>query len=198
MGLRMSRWESVRSSLGLGGPDESGPDEMLQMELNRLEFRFSRIDVSKLASDVETKLYPELEKSLKKPPLTWDDAYRIESQIAMLLSGDRLHQEITARLREALARNARDAAVLQKDYYDNLPKSEKEGTTSGDDVFRDFLLQVLENIHWHSKLKYLTRKIRLEATRNTLKVAVVALGLVLLSYFVGLPACIILAHFGLH
>ncbi len=201
MGLRMSIWESVRSFLGLGGPDKSGPDEMLQMEWNNLKFRFSRIDAIKPASDVETKPYAELERSLEKPASTWDDAYRIEKQIAALLSGDRLRQEIKARLREAVARNARDAAVLQTDYDALLKSIEKEGRTSFDDVLRNFLLEVLENIHWQSKLKHLAREFRLEATRNTLWIVAGALVFVLLPYFPW-PSCLrpasSRAYFGLY
>jgi hypothetical protein len=103
----------------------------------------------------------------------WDDAYQIENQIAMLLTGDCLRREIKVRLREALTRNATDAAVLQTD-CDALLKSKKE-----DDVLRYFLLEVLENVHWASKLKHLAREYRLKATRNTLLLAALALFFVL-------------------
>jgi hypothetical protein len=161
---------------------------MLQMELSNLKFRFSRIDQSKVASDVKKKLIDVFEK----PDKTWDDAYQIENEIAMLLSGELLRQEITARLREALARNARDAAVLQTD-YDALLKSEKKD----DEVLRALLLQVLENINWQKRLKYLSRKIRLKATSKTLYLAAGALLLVLWPYFFWLPASI-WAYFGLY
>jgi hypothetical protein len=156
---------------------------MLNMELDNLKFRFDRFDESKVASDVKKKLKELFEKSDK----TWDDAYQIENQIAMLLTGDCLRREITARLREAAARKAVDAAVLQTD-YDALRKSnEEEGRASSDDVLRYFLLEVLENVHWANKLKHLARKYRLEATRNTLLLAAVALFFVLLPYTPWLP-----------
>jgi hypothetical protein len=143
----MSIWKSLRSFLR-----RRDTDEMLQMELSNLKFRFSRIDQSKVASDVKKKLNDVFEK----PDKTWNDAYQIENEIAMLLSGELLRQEITARLREARTRKATDAADLQTD-YDALLKSEKKD----DEVLRALLLQVLENINWEKKLKYLSRKIRL-------------------------------------
>jgi hypothetical protein len=152
---------------------------MLKMELDNLKFRFGRIDESKVASDVKKKLNDLFEK----PKPTWDDAYQIENQIAMLLTGECLRQEITARLREARTRNATEAAVLQTDYDALLKSNEKEGRTSFDDVLHYFLLQVLENINWEKKLKFLERKIRLQATRNTLWIVAVALVFVLLPYF---------------
>jgi len=167
---------------------------MLQMELSNLKFRFGRIDESKLASDVKKKLNDLFEK---KPAPTWDDAYQIENQIAMLLTGDCLHQQIKYRLREALARNATDAAVLQTDYDDLVKSNEKEGRTSFDDDLHYFLLEVLENINWQKKLKYLARWNRLQATRKTLWIVAGALVLVLWPYFFWLPACI-WAHFGLY
>ena len=170
----MSRWASARSLLR-----RRDADEMLKMELNNLKFRFGRFDESKVASDVKKKLNGVFEK----PDTTWGDAYQIENQIAMLLTGACLRQEITARLREARTRNATDAAVLQTDYDALLKSNEKEGHTGFDDVLRYFLLQVLENINWQKKLKFLERKIRLQATRKTLTLAFVALVLVLLPYF---------------
>ena len=172
MGLRMSRWESLRSLLRRRDARRDA-EQMLKMELDNLKFRFGRFDESKVASDVKKKLNDLFEE----PNLKWDDAYQIENQIAMLLTGACLRQEITARLREARTRNATDAAVLQTDFDDLLKSNEK------DDVLRYFLLQVLENINWQKKLKFLEREIRLEATRNTLALAFMALVLVLLPYF---------------
>jgi hypothetical protein len=84
----------------------------------------------------------------------------------MLLTGDCLRREIKVRLRDALKRNATDAAVLQTDYDGLLKSNKKEGRTSSDDFLRYFLLEVLENVHWASKLKHLARKYRREATGN--------------------------------
>jgi hypothetical protein len=177
-GLGMTIRESILSFFG-----RRGPDEMLKMEVNNLKFRFDRIDATAAASDAEKKRYVDLERSLAavlaKPPETWawDDAYHIEKQIAMLLSGDRLHQEISFRLREAVRRNAEDAPDLQTDYA-TLRKEKK-----GDEDLRNFLQEVLEANHWDSKLKYLKRKVRLKATRNTLLIFVSALVVVIGPHF---------------
>ncbi len=184
--------ETLQKQAGNGrGHRRPSDDEMLLMELRNLEFRFGRIDKSKLSSDVKKKL-----NDLFQRAPTWDDAYEIESQIAMLLTGDWLHQEITARLREALERKAPDADALQSE-YDAFLKSEKKEPTVADEVLRSLLLQVLENINWQKKLKHLARKIRLTATRRTLCFVVWALLLVLWPYFVWAPA-FIWVHFGLY
>lgn len=135
------------------------PREMLKMELNRLYFRFSMIDVATMDGDIEKKCYEHLQTCFKGLPnqwneKTWDDAYRIEKQIAMLLRGDFLHHEIEARLREAVDRKARDAANLQSDYNSLRKAIEEKHIASGDELLRDLLREILENIHWQSKLKY--------------------------------------------
>ncbi len=163
------------------------PDEMLEMELNRLYFRFSLIDEATIDGDVEKKCYEHLQTCFKVLPnqwneKTWDDAYRIEKQIAMLLRGDFLHQEIKARLREAVSRNARDADDLQSDYNTLRKAIEEKHIANGDELLRNLLREILENIHWNSKLKYLRRKLRLEATRNMLLLVMIALVCALVIY----------------
>src|SRR5262249_25030414 len=107
--------------------------------------------------------------------------HRIEKQIAMLLRGDILHHEITARLREAVKENARDAANLRLDYISLRKTIEEKQLVNGDELLRDLLREVLENIHWQSKLKDLRRNLRLEATGNTLIIGAMAL---ILSYVI--------------
>src|SRR5262249_52299095 len=165
------------------------PDEMLEMELNRLYFRFSMIDVATIDGDIEKKCYEHLQTCFKAPPnqwneKTWDDAYRIEKQIAMLLTGDFLHHEIKARLREAGDRKARDAANLESDYNSLRKAIQEKHMANGDGLLRDLLREILESIHWNSKLKYLRRKLRLEATRNILLFVMTALVCVLVIYFI--------------
>jgi hypothetical protein len=65
-------------------------DKMLEMELNRLYFRFNTIDVATIDGDIAKKCYEHLQIRFKAPPnqwneKTWDDAYRVEKQLAMLL-----------------------------------------------------------------------------------------------------------------
>jgi hypothetical protein len=50
-------------------------------------------------------------------------------------------------------------------------------------VLRDFLLDVMEAIHWHSKRKYIMRKLRAQAARRTLSLALIALLVALSPYF---------------
>jgi hypothetical protein len=164
------------------------PDGMLEMELNQLYFRFSMIDEATIDGDIEKKCYEHLQTCFKVPPnqwnkKTWDDAYRIENQIAMLLRGDFLHHEIKARLREAGDRKARDAANLESDYNSLRKAIEEKHMANGDGLLRNLLREILENIHWNSKLKYLKRKLRLEATRNMLLFVMIAVVCVLVIYF---------------
>ena len=156
------------------------PDEMLKMELNHLHFRFTTIDVATIESDIEKNSYEHLQACFKALPnqwkdKTWDDAYRIEKQIAMLLRGDFLRHEIEARLREAVDRKARDAASLESDYNRLRQDIEEKHIANGDELLRNLLREILENIHWQSKLKYLRREIGLAAARNTLIVVMIAL-----------------------
>jgi hypothetical protein len=171
--MTMQKW--LFSFLGF-----DAPDEMLEMELNRLYFRFSMIDVATIDGDLEKKCYEHLQTCFKAFPnqwddKTWDDAYRIEKQIAMLLRGDFLRHEIKARLREAVDRKARDAVSLESDYNSLRKAIDEKHIANGDELLRDLLREILENIHWQSKLKYLRRKIGLEATRNTLFIVMIAL-----------------------
>lgn len=92
---------------------------MLEMELNRLYFRFDMIDVARLDGEIEKRCYEHLQTCFKAHPnhwndKTWDDAYCIEKQIAMVLSGDSLRHEIKTQLREAVDRKARDALVWSR------------------------------------------------------------------------------------
>jgi hypothetical protein len=183
-GLSMTTQKWRFSFLGF-----DAPDEMLEMELNRLYFRFSMIDVATIDGDIEKKCYEHLQTCFKAPPnqwneKTWDDAYRIEKQIAMLLTGDFLHHEIKARLREAGDRKARDAANLESDYNSLRKAIQEKHMANGDGLLRDLLREILESIHWNSKLKYLRRKLRLEATRNILLFVMTALVCVLVIYFI--------------
>ena len=161
-------------------------DEMLEMELNQLYFRFNTIDVATIDGDIAKQCYEHLQTRFKVPPnqwneKTWDDAYQIEQQIAMLLKGEILRHEITARLREAFDRKARDAADLKSDYNNLCKDIEEKHITNGDELLQNLLREILENNHWQSKLKYLRRKLRLEATSFTLFNVAIAIALFCVS-----------------
>ena len=190
--MTMRKW--LFSFLGF-----NAPDEMLEMELNQLYFRYDVIDIATIDGDIEKKCYEHLQTRFKVPPSqwsdsdkTWDEANRIEKQIAMLLKGAFLHHEIQARLREAVDRKARDAADLRSDYTSLCKTIEEKQLANGDDLLRDLLREILENIHWQSKLKYLRRKLRLEATGITLIIVVIALLYATLIYLVSLICSLLL------
>src|SRR5258708_12306933 len=104
MGLSMTIRESVRSFFTTIWKSVcfSPRDQMLEMELNNLKFRFDRIAASKAATDAKDKRYADLETALAKPEKTWDDAYLIENQIAILLTRNHLHQQIIPPLSEPI------------------------------------------------------------------------------------------------
>jgi len=117
--------------------------------------------------------------------LTWDDAFRLESKIGLLLPDDRLRYEIAARLRWAIADRVPNATVLQ-DAYGALINPPANNPPTPVPPLRDFLLEVMEAIHWHSKRKFITRKVRGQATRRTLSLGLIALLVAIIPYF-GLP-----------
>jgi hypothetical protein len=183
-------------------PADQASEQTLQLHLDNLEVRLKSIDPEPL-SPQEKGIYSELkaafesrrassvsEGSIPQPArLSWDDAFRLESEIGCLLSGDRLRQEIEARLRWTVIDKVPQAALLQSAYA-NLVKlfaQEPCGLKTPDQSFRDFFLEVMEANHWHSKRKYLTRKLRAQATRRTLVLGLGAL-LVALWPYVVLPS----------
>ncbi len=48
-------------------------DEMLEMELNHLHFRFCMIDVASIDDDLEKERYEHLQTSFKAPPNQWNE-----------------------------------------------------------------------------------------------------------------------------
>ena len=95
-------------------PADQASNQTLQMHLDNLELRFQTIDKTDLKSDKAKQTYDKVaaifaRKHAIRPtesgsvrPLTWDDAYRLESEIGSLLQGNRLRQEIVAVLRWAV------------------------------------------------------------------------------------------------
>jgi len=169
------------------------------MQLDNLGLRFGTIEKDALKTDSAKKKYDEIaayfdrRRAVKDMPAKWDDAYRLETQIGCLLSGDRLRREIAGRLRWATADNVPQAAVLQNSYVallesinnppnpPNPPIPPKQD--NADELLRDFLLEVMEAIHWHSRWRFISRKARGQATRRTLLIGLVALLVALWPYF---------------
>ncbi|CCE05653.1 membrane hypothetical protein [Bradyrhizobium sp. STM 3843] len=180
-------------------PADLASQQMLQLQIDNLAMRFRTIgNPPATASESLQKVYGRLVTLFEgaDPPngsrrdLTWDDAYRIESEIASLLSGSRLKQEIVSRLRWAVLDGVPGANDLQARYVELIktvpdpPKPSADSLDPWDDVLRDFQLDVLEAIHWHSRHKHIARKLRSQATRRTLSFGLAALLVVLISWFV--------------
>jgi hypothetical protein len=161
-------------------PVDAASNEMLRLQLDNLKLRFDAIDEKEVTSDQEKKWYKEIVDTFDLKELTWDDAYRLESEIGWLLKGERLRQEIAGRLRWAVGDGVPAASSLQTDYAALLNKKDPP---ADDNVFRNFLLQALEEIHWNSKRKHIRQMVRSQASRRTLILAVVALVIALAPYF---------------
>jgi hypothetical protein len=84
----------------------------------------------------------------------------------MLYSGAQLKQEIMARLHALVIENKPEAERLQKD-YETLLKLQSDNPASGvdDEVLRNFLLRVMEAVHWNAGTKTVSRAVRTAATK---------------------------------
>jgi hypothetical protein len=186
-------------------PADVASQQMLRLQIDNLAMRFRTIGrpnasdnlqkiYDRLAGVFETPAKPDVVPPVAPPrELTWDDAYRIESEIASLLSGARLRQELTSRLRWAVFDHVPEATDLQARYTELVkafPETAKspDSPDPADDVFRDFQLDILEAIHWHSRRKHIARKLRSQATRRTLFFGLLALMAVLIPWFLASAA----------
>jgi hypothetical protein len=191
--------ERLRARMRWHEAADQAADQMLQLHLDNLEMRFKTLQQAQgtpgsfeLAAEIHDTFArrrkpPPVEPAVgsqQTRPLTWDDAYRLDSQIACLLEGPRLRQDIRARLRYAVSDKVPEAVQLQAGYTDLLKEIESASAIPADEALRDFLLEILEAIHWHSKRKHLTRKLRAQATRRTLSIGLAALMLTLLPYII--------------
>jgi hypothetical protein len=174
-------------------PADEASSQMLRLQLDNLEMRFRTIpSAPPNASGTLSKIYdavtrtfaarsPDPAARIEPVELTWEDAFRLESEIATLHAGERLRQEIVSRLRWAALDRVPEAADLQARYADLLKAYADK--SDADDIFRDFQLEVLESIHWRSRRKHIARKLRSQATRRTLFFGMLALLAVLIPWF---------------
>src|SRR5215471_8346857 len=110
-----------RSLPRLQEPADQASDHTLNLHLDNLELRFLTIDEAILSTPKEQQTYDDIKGTFagrrrpldigavtppldigavtRPPTLTWDDAFRLESKIGLLLPDDRLRYEIAARLR---------------------------------------------------------------------------------------------------
>ena len=202
----MTPFEQLQRFLRWQEPADVASDQMLNLQLDNLELRFRMIERETLPSDHEKGRYDQIAEVFSTRrrltfgrrdadgqiiglrdadgqirSLTWDDAYRLEAEIGCLLHGDRLREEIADRLRWAIADQVPQAIDLQKAFVE-LIKADNDRSKISDEVLIDFLLELMEAIHWFSKRKYIVRKLRAQATRRTLSLALIALLIALSPY----------------
>jgi hypothetical protein len=167
------RWKDLRTKLYTGKTSiDRASFYMLNLYRTNLDVRFRNIDESTLQTAHQRQLYATVnqmfiaqdQKQPGAPDFDWDEIYKMERLIALLLGGAQLQQEIDARLKELASEHADCAELLRKD-YDALLKPAEGGAVPDDGLLHGFLLRVLEGLHWHAKKKYLARPIRKEATK---------------------------------
>ena len=163
---------------------------MLRLYRTNLEVRLRCIDEASLQTESQKRTYASVSEILKpggELPSTeseadWDEAYRTERMIEMLLSGVQLRQELAGRIDELALENASEAERFRIQ-FDAITKSSPDGKLAGDDgVLRSLLLRVMELLHWHAKRRNLSRPIRKEATKNILWCMIVAFVLAVAPY----------------
>jgi hypothetical protein len=190
---RGKRWRGIGYYLGFG---ESSVDlasyYMLRLYRINLELRLRNIDISCLHSEHQKKNFETVAELLRAPIPTrvsapgdeWDEMYKAESLISLLLGGRELREEISTRLQELATHDLGRADELRR-AYEQLVKPSGDSPPEADDaVLRSLLLRVMEALHWSEKRKYLARPIRKEATKNTFYGVLIAFSLLLAPYLV--------------
>jgi hypothetical protein len=165
--------------------------DMLRLYRTNLEVRFRCVDELSLQTENQKRTHAIVSETLKRwgetkateRELEWDEAYKVERMIDLLLGGTQLRQEIRIRLDELAAERASEAEHLRAEYEMLVAPSTGNPSPAADDaLLRSFLLRVMEILHWYAKKKYLARPIRKEATKNILLCVIVAFLLVVAPY----------------
>jgi hypothetical protein len=184
------RHRSLRARRKRNAPITRAGFDMLRLYRTNLEVRLRCIDESSLQTENQKRTYaslaefldPHKEKAAAESEAAWDDAYRAERMIEMLLSGIQLRQEIAARLDELAFEHAVEAERYRVQ-YDAIAKASSDTNSAADDtVLRSLLLRIMERLHWHAKKRYLSRPIRKQATKNILWCMLVAFALAVFPY----------------
>ena len=164
--------------------------DMLRLYRTNLEVRLRCIDEDSLQTESQKRTYASVVDILKpgqdrasgESEAEWDEAYRAERMIEMLLSGIQLRQEIAARLDELAFDNPIEAERFRVQ-FDAIVKAAPDNATAADDtVLRSLLLRIMERLHWHAKKRYLSRPIRTQATKNVLWCMLAAFLLAVMPY----------------
>ena len=163
---------------------------MLNLRWSNLEVRLRMIDEAALQTESQKRTYQALEDLVGEgnaevgaEALDWDDVYKAERMIALLLSGALLRQEISVRLQELADSRVPCGDALRRE-YELLLKPASDAPAADDAMLRAFLLRVLETIQWSAKKKYLAQPIHRVATKRVLFCALVALLFIVAPYLI--------------
>lgn len=164
--------------------------DMLRLYRSNLEVRLRCIDEASLQTESQKRTYASVveilnskgEQSAPESEAAWDEVYRAERMIEMLLSGIQLRQEIAARLDELALDNAIEAERFRVQFEAIAKASSDSHAPADDTVLRSLLLRIMERLHWHAKKRYLSRPIRKQATKNILWCMLAAFVLAILPY----------------
>jgi hypothetical protein len=184
------RHRSLRARRKRNAPITRAGFDMLRLYRTNLEVRLRCIDESSLQTENQKRTYaslaefldPHKEKAATESEAAWDDAYRAERMIEMLLSGVQLRQEIAARLDELAFEHAIEADRFRVQFEAIAKASSDTNSAADDTVLRSLLLRIMERLHWHAKKRYLCRPIRKQATKNVLYCMLVAFLLAVFPY----------------
>lgn len=186
-----SKLREIRAALMFGKTSvDRASYYMMHLHRTNLEVRLRMIDESSLQSENHKRIYATVVEMLRAPCETresmrgieWDEIYKAERLISLLVVGPQLRQEINARLQE-LADTGVGIDTLRRE-YEALLKPAGDAPTADDTVLRSFLLRVIESIQWNAKKKYLAQPIRKEATKNILYCVLVSFLLVIAPYLI--------------
>jgi hypothetical protein len=165
--------------------------DMLRLYRTNLEVRLRCVDELSLQTESQKRTHGVVSETLRRwgetkateRELDWDEAYKVERMIDLLLGGTQLRQEIRMRLDELAAEHASEAARLRVE-YDALvaPAAGNQSPPADDGALRSFLLRVMEVLHWFAKKKYLAQPARRDATKTILLCVIVAFLLVIAPY----------------
>jgi hypothetical protein len=196
-----SRWHQERQQPTTPPSVDRSTLDLLQLHRTNLEVRLRSIDEPTLQTDSQKRTYAIVSETLKRwnkctgsdavaaapkdagGTRDWDEVYKIERMIGLLLAGMQLRQEIRLRLDELTAERAPEADRLRAEYMALIKPAAGDPAPPVDDaVLRSLLLRVMEALHWYAKRKHLTRPARKQATKIILICVIVTFVLVILPY----------------
>jgi hypothetical protein len=165
-----SAWDRIKKVLHPIRSDKPTFD-MLRHYQSVLEVRLQTIDEASLSACQKSchAQVTEILKGLIQTPVTdegavWNDTYKAERLIALILSGEQLRQEIAARLQDIEAEGLKVAETL-RGTYENLLKAPENGSAMNEAISRGILLQILERLHGNAAEQIIAGKLRTGATK---------------------------------